>query len=150
MIYKETEYYLLIDYLLHLISGFQNEEIMKSCFSLVIRIYDDCIQCLPDLTLSFVTHLYNCMGVYHKAGKWSTVITWGTKILEFIEKENGKECNTIRDKIIYLLANAYLKNNEESKSLVCLQLCTDTNTIQYHYLYLLYYVATKNISFLSF
>lgn len=154
--FKEAEYYLLMDWMNHLLSRYQDDDTNTSCYDLLLRIHDECIRYLPDLRLSFITQLYrfslltiryNAIGNYHKAGKWKQVITWGSKTMEFIEKETSSEYDDIRDKIIYLLANGYIKNNEESKSIVCLQLCSKGNTIQIHYLYLLYYTAVKNISF---
>lgn len=154
--FKEAEYYLLMDWMNHLLSRYQDDDTNTSCYDLLLRIHDECIQYLPDLRLSFITQLYklflltiryNAIGTYHKAGKWKQVITWGSKTMEFIEKVTTSEYDDIRDKIIYLLANGYIKNHEESKSIVCLQLCSKGNTIQIHYLYLLYYIAINNISF---
>ena len=79
--------------------------------------------------------------------KWKVVIQWATKGIEFLEKETNGEFDSIRDRILYLLTNAYLKNHEEASSIVCLQLCSNPNAIQVQYLYVLYYIAIKNISF---
>ena len=78
--------------------------------------------------------------------KWKVVIQWATKGIEFLEKETNGEFDSIRDRILYLLTNAYLKNHEEANSIVCLQLCSNPNAIQVQYLYVLYYIAIKNIS----
>lgn len=147
-----------MDFLEHLHSRLHDDETANSCFELLNRIYTDCIQYLPDLKLTFISQTYhsilqlsiryNLIGTYHKAGRWSAVIAWTSKALEFIEKETSADFHPIRDKLIYLLTNAYIKTHDESKGIVCLQLCSDPTTVQFHYLYLLYYIAIHNISFI--
>ena len=67
-------------------------------------------------------------------------------IFEVVEKETNQDYVNLRERIIYLLSNAYLNLHDEGKCLICLQICSNPNTSQIQYLYLRYYMEIRNIS----
>ena len=71
---------------------------------------------------------------------------WASMLMSFLEKETSDHFTPIREKIIYLLANAYIQLHQSENCLVYLQLCVHRDSVPIQYLYLLYYVDQKNIS----
>lgn len=48
-----------MDWMIYLLSSYQTEETIQQCYTLFLRIYDECIKYLPDLRLSFITQMYS-------------------------------------------------------------------------------------------
>ena len=65
-------------------------------------------------------------------------------IFEVVEKETNQDYVDLRERIIYLLSNAYLNLHDEGKCLICLQICSNPNTPQIQYLYLDYKIDSLN------
>lgn len=71
-------------------------------------------------------------------------------LMGFLEKETSDSFVPIREKVIYLLANAYIQLHQSENCLIYLQLCSNRDSVPIQYLYLLYYIDQKNISPLFF
>lgn len=69
-------------------------------------------------------------------------------LMGFLEKETSESFTPIREKVIYLLANAYIQLHQDENCLIYLQLCANRESVPIQYLYLLYYLDKKNISIL--
>ena len=51
------------------------------------------------------------IGIYHQQKKWSVVAEWSSMIFEIVEKEVSQDYAEMRERILLLLANAYLLNS---------------------------------------
>lgn len=77
------------------------------------------------------------------------VSEWASMLIEYLEKETNDKYISVREKIIYLLANAYIRLHQDDKCLIYLQLCSNPDSVPIQYLYLLYYIDKHNISSIS-
>ena len=76
--------------------------------------------------------------------KWDEVVKWCSLIIESCEKESHEGFRKVREKSLYLLCDAYIALHDESKSLLCLQLCTQPECCPIQFLYLKYYIEIKD------
>ena len=77
------------------------------------------------------------------------VSEWASMLIEYLEKETNDKYISVREKIIYLLANAYIRLHQDDKCLIYLQLCSNPDSVPIQDLYLLYYIDKHNISSFS-
>lgn len=139
--YKEAEYELLMGWIDILL---RSPETLPSSIDTVKRVRDECIPFLPDLKQSFLAQCYNYGGYLHEERKWEEVVKWCSLIIESCEKESHEGFRKVREKSLYLLCDAYIALHDESKSLLCLQLCTQPECCPIQFLYLKYYIEIKD------